>query len=692
MLTKAQGWQKLSETITDDYTHPHYARTVELAENYKILITGEGADKLLHQFSPREEPDMFEQRCRLTQIITPAVCGMIMRPAWKIQGVLPIVQEMTYAPQNDPQERILNEMVNNFYGGVGVDGYITEKFTTLDYLDPNAWIIEKFTNVDNRFEKPTVYCTEIGAADAVDFEYANNVLQYLTVRRKIKYRLISDQRASIDGKRVKISEKDGRFYQIYQHNDEIQAEQLDSRMLSGNVKYGQLFEATENETRVIFESYIEPEATAEGVPYYVFTEGKELFRVTFYQPKTGYVPAFRVGHIPDAVTNGMTCVNPFHSAMPYLMKIVQAGSAFDLSQMLHIFPQKFQYYPSCTGHLGENNQFTPCTKGTTPDGHLCKKCHGTGFLVHTSAQDVIGLEMPTNPTEMLDLTKLIHYANLPVDTVKWIHEYLGDSIEGAIRAAFNSDIFIKTRFAETATQQNNDYESVYDSLRPIAAHRSKLWIFIVQTGAIYLSIGKNLVIAHKYGTNFKLETPSQIIEKIKAAKEANASDYVIAEWNRQLTESVLQDQPDKIKKAEVQERFNPFTGKTDETIQNFLMTGKVSERDEVFYINRTRIFKDLESQEADFYNLAYPKQLELVNVEIDALLLEIKERELTAQSALVNPFGDAAPLEAGDELGKLPLALQQLGLAATRADELGDTALSSQIRKKMKELTSSIGD
>jgi hypothetical protein len=649
MLTKAQGWQKLSETITDDYTHPHYARTVELAENYKILITGEGADKLLHQFSPREEPDMFEQRCRLTQIITPAVCGMIMRPAWKIQGVLPIVQEMTYAPQNDPQERILNEMVNNFYGGVGVDGYITEKFTALDYLDPNAWIIEKFTNVDNRFEKPTVYCTEIGAADAVDFEYANNVLQYLTVRRKIKYKLISDQRASIDGKRVKISEKDGRFYQIYQHNDEIQAEQLDSRMLSGNVKYGQLFEATENETRVIFEGYIEPDATAEGVPYYVFTEGKELFRVTFYQPKTGYVPAFRVGHIADAVTGGATCVNPFHSAMPYLMKTVQIMSELDLSQRLHVFPMKFQYYPPCPGYTDADRQHTACNGGTTADGQTCRSCNGLGVLVHKTAQDVVGLAMPSNPAEMLDLSKLIHYANLPIDTVKWLDEYLNKNIEGAIRAAFNSDIFVKTRLAETATQQNNDYESVYDSLRPIAAHRSKLWIFIVQTGAIYLSIGKNLVIAHKYGTNFKLETPSQIIEKIKAAKEANASDYVIAEWNRQLTESVLQDQPDKIKKAEVQERFNPFTGKTDETIQNFLMTGKVSERDEVFYINRTRIFKDLESQEPGFYDLAYPRQLELVNKEIDELLTEIKDRELAAQSALMNSLMTQEPDETEEE-------------------------------------------
>ena len=39
-----------------------------------------------------------------------------------------------------------------------------------------------------------------------------------------------------------------------------------------------------------------------------------------------------------------------------------------------------------------------------------------------------------------------------------------------------------------------------------------------------------------------------------------------------------------------------------------------------------------------------------------------------------------------DDLGKLPLALQQLALARERAENLGDTKLSQQIGSKMKEI------
>lgn len=43
-----------------------------------------------------------------------------------------------------------------------------------------------------------------------------------------------------------------------------------------------------------------------------------------------------------------------------------------------------------------------------------------------------------------------------------------------------------------------------------------------------------------------------------------------------------------------------------------------------------------------------------------------------------------------DTIGKLPLALQQLGLALMRADEAGDSKLSKKIRGKMDEMLSEI--
>lgn len=44
----------------------------------------------------------------------------------------------------------------------------------------------------------------------------------------------------------------------------------------------------------------------------------------------------------------------------------------------------------------------------------------------------------------------------------------------------------------------------------------------------------------------------------------------------------------------------------------------------------------------------------------------------------------------GSDIGKIPLAIQQLALARMRADEAGDSTLSNQLGNKIDELLKSI--
>lgn len=78
----------------------------------------------------------------------------------------------------------------------------------------------------------------------------------------------------------------------------------------------------------------------------------------------------------------------------------------------------------------------------------------------------------------------------------------------------------------------------------------------------------------------------------------------------------------------------------------------------------------------------------LVENAVTELELIKKESEAKAKIALNN-----APNNAGggvDSLGKIPLALQQLSLAATRAQESGDTALADRLNNKIDDLLSTI--
>jgi hypothetical protein len=70
--------------IVTGETHADFERVTNLAETYRIYITGLDIDKKLVQYVPREDKELFEQRVRLTKSITPAVASSVRQPFNKV--------------------------------------------------------------------------------------------------------------------------------------------------------------------------------------------------------------------------------------------------------------------------------------------------------------------------------------------------------------------------------------------------------------------------------------------------------------------------------------------------------------------------------------------------------------------------------------------------------------------------------
>jgi len=104
------------------------------------------------------------------------------------------------------------------------------------------------------------------------------------------------------------------------------------------------------------------------------------------------------------------------------MNLIKSKSELDLTIALHVFPQKFQYVPQCSA--------TDCNGGYKPDGSVCGKCKGTGYEVHTTAQDAIYLALPRrgHQDELLDLKQLVNYVYPPVDLVQFMDEYVDKTL------------------------------------------------------------------------------------------------------------------------------------------------------------------------------------------------------------------------------------------------------------------------
>ncbi len=603
-------YSAIQETVVGKLTHPNYKRTVDLAKKYKQLITGEDFDSLLRQFVRREDETMFSQRKQITQPITPAVIAAIMNPFYKVGRTNNITKKIDFkGDSGDKSAKLtkISDAIEGFWGEKSLDKYLETRFTELSFSDPNAFIVTEFdqkpdeNGVMSDVPKPRAF--EVSSGDAINFSFDNNKLEWLIVKLP-----------------VDVVEKDkkycGSIYTIYGQEYSIKFTQIS---IEG---YGEM----------AINEFIDYQTTDGTIRLFRANE-KELYLVEEFNHKSKVVPAIRVGYKSDLYTDGATCVNPFHDAMPYLMKSIKTVSEFDLSMALHAFPQKFAYGPACYGESSEIG----CNNGSSPDGKICVKCKGTGVALHTSAQDAIILRMPKADADMIDLSKLVYYASPPIDLAKFQNDYILQLIEQVKSAVFNSEIFSKTEVTATATEKQISMESVYDTLFPFAEKESDVYKQVAKTSAYYLDI-EDIVVIHQFPKDFKFKTVSDLLNELDLANKSNAPGYVRKELSNDIAEAQFIDKPEELRRIRIKSKFYPFSDKTDAEIMYIISNGKTKEANIVLWANFDNIFTEIDEDEEirdSFYLMPYSKQKEIVSAKVMELMTEIDTEAAPASL----PFG-----------------------------------------------------
>lgn len=608
---------KLLEHIKGGIKHQDYQHVVELAKLYRQLYTGDNMKDLIKQFNKREDDEQFKQRLELTTLVTECITSKITAPQKKI-ATAQTIQKEAYLnagesqQQKDMKQKSLENAINSFYNGKGIDAYLEDVMLDLNDIDPNAFILFLFNNYDNQIESPVVYGIPIYSDEALNFSYINNELDWLVFRKEVKYN---------DG----ASEKSGYYYSIIAANEQVSFAPISERDMAG---YGMtdsvLYDDSGNITAV--------ESITEG-SYYIKLNG-QYHKITVASPKAGFTPAFRVGAVKDHRTDGRTLINNWHKAIPYLKKSIKTCSELDITESLHVFAQTFEYQPRCTGQILDGN-IIPCNAGLTPSGTPCRACNGTGYQANKSGQDKITIGLPRDPKDIFDLRNLKAYISAPIDILDKLVERLESHEKKAIETVYNSNRFVVNSFTKTATESQIDYQSIYDALRPLMAKYSLAWEFIVKVNAAYNDI-KDITVKHKFGHRIGFESEDDIIRKIQAAKAAGVSSYVLEQMNNDLIYVIYADYPEIIKKIEVKQKFFPFEGKDPSTIAMMISQGYVEKSDIILYANFKRIFAELESENPNFFLFAEDKQRSLISAKVNKI-----QEDISKQSEIAIPFNDS---------------------------------------------------
>jgi len=128
-MNKQELYDKSFSIVKNKFQHKHYDRTVKLSQQYLALLTGENAETLLRQFNLREDNDTFDQRIRITQLITPCVVNSLMNPQRKVSQVKPLIKEIGYSSsdKDGTNRKDMLTVVNSYFSGKDIDYFQKEK-------------------------------------------------------------------------------------------------------------------------------------------------------------------------------------------------------------------------------------------------------------------------------------------------------------------------------------------------------------------------------------------------------------------------------------------------------------------------------------------------------------------------------------------------------------------------------------
>lgn len=605
MITIDEGLKKIARVVGKGYRHKDYARTVEYAAKCRALVTGEGIDDFLLLFTPRESSEMFDQRKRITQAINPAINSILRKTFNKVHRVEPSIVSMDWKDgQGEADQRYsrVKKAANQFYAGENIEKYLQDRVDDIIWTDPNSFICIDFKEFDpiNEFAKP--YPIEVDSAHSLDYEYSVGILQYL----------IS---SSVKSYQTKDGEKKGTQYTAWLGEYVIVLNPIEMPTNIGVPRQIPGFILDQSD-----------------IPQYYYKSSSEIYSVSIFNPKASSVQAIRVGYELDPATDGRTVVSPLHPSLPYQMKMIKTVSESDITECLHVFPQKIQYVQACAVSPIDNI----CrTSGEYRDS--CSKCGGTGRQTITSGQDMITFDLPDDPKDAFNLEQMLVYKTLPIDLPKYLNEKIELLVKQAFAAMFNSETFTKTDISATATGLNLDLQNVYDTLYDYSGNYSRLWVFFVLRIADFVDAGKDIEITHRFPKDFKLKTVSMLLAERKAAADSGASSYILQEIDRDIMRQMYIDRPADFIRLETKMKFYPFPGKSDYEIQTLLSTPEsTTKRNILLYNNFDYLFEEiendmlLESTPVWFYDLAYTKQREILDKYLVDLQTEIEEENRLA--------------------------------------------------------------
>ena len=593
--------------------HPDYDRVVAYAALCRQFATGDVTD-LLRVYWPNKTADQFAELARLYIQTCEGVWKEVATPFYQVARLRDgqVERKFTYdealsEPQRARYTEAVTGAVDKYYNGKPLQDYLAERIApTVAMTDPNAWLLTQFDAFDYRTQRARPYPVLLPSSAVVHFTRSAGEVTSLTARYVVS---APDNTATLWRYTTYLATYAVDYWPVFDGKATMPGGELDGEVLDGD---------------------------------------KVVFHYRVYEHGAPQVPAYPIGYVPDQGAVGDVFLSPLHAAISWLKMELKTGHELQLVMRNMAQPKQLQYVQACTGYVEDGG----CVAGmcTSPrDGNQhdlrCRKCGGSGQNVVTSAGDVLTFPLSADPTEnKLKLSDYLVYvgpdASIPELQLKY-QDWISDRLK---KVLFNTDTLDKTQATDTATARRIQLEQKAIALSPFADAFSGWYVCAATVSAWYVDAGQGFSCVYDFPDDLELTSLGDLYDQLTKARAAGARPDEVARIQLAIMRKSLASDPSGLRRYQVRSRFIPLLGFDDKTIVQWSALGRITEKDQLMYVNQDRIFADAETATPRFYDLSYKEQLAAVEAQVQLIRDEATPAVGATRGLNLNP---TTPLAVG---------------------------------------------
>lgn len=606
-MNLAEAIARAEPRIRAALTHPDYTRTVEYADKCKKLETG-NIRTLLRRFVARETEAEYQVRLDLTVSTLKAVWNELRTPFKQVSRLKgsQVERRFDYEDLSDAEQTrrraILQGLADTYYQSKPIEDFLSDHVVgAVAMSDPNAWLLTEFRPFNFRTERARPYPLILPSSAVVDFTREAGNVTSMCARTQV---------ALPDG-------GSGWRYTVYLANESVDywpvvtiSGTLTPTMPQGSAVAGEIRDE----------------------------QGAVLWQYRILEHRAGRVPVTPLGYALDSETDGRTYVSPLDPAICFLEKELHTGSEFDIVMKRQTHPHKSMFIESCSA----------CTNGRKNPDTICDVCGGSGLSpVQESAAEVRTFRLPRDIEDLGKMPKLgdmTHFSTPPIDIPRFQLEYTDYLVARAQRTLFNTNTLTKTTVATTATERLAEASQKNTALAPMADFISGTYEYHAQVAAGYADVAEGLSVVYKFPYELVAPELSDLIEVYGNAVKAQLDAMFLQEMYIDITRRKLADNPEKLAKFSVKQRYVPYIGCSDEYVAKLWAMGGIPTPKFVLRMEQDSIFYELERDNPAFYTLAPKQQQQLVDAKVAELAAQLTPAKAAGAFGTPSFSAPAAPV------------------------------------------------